>query len=544
MPEAIRYVATNFSKDYLTEKRFISILNDFGALKDVPAAKHLIENMQVKGLINEIATTTNWEVTSMIVLSKCIRDFGTDIRLAKYVIESVGYGLELTNNPPVFLNEEQAKEPLNKSTVTEEEPIIIPQNKPQVAPENLTPYDPKIDLPHYKYPTLDLLEDTTTDILSLKPVFENEEYQQSNMELPCAIGFKKDGRLLMFDLTESPHLMISGSSGMGLSVCMNTIIASLIYKKHPSEIKFILIDPKKIEFSIYDVLDHHFLAGLENVKQYVITDMSKASSTIDSLIVEMDNRFELFKYAHVRSITDYNKKFCERKLNPSNGHSYLPYIIVMIDEYEEFSRAVGKEAISKLLRMARAVGIHIIVSIQKLDASVMPVDMRTHFSSRISFRVPSSRMSCTILGCSGAEKLKNPGDLLYNNGIEVVEGHCAYLSIEEADRIANFISNQKGYFCPYYLPELPDSESMYNQNKNDNALDPLLEDAARLIVQHQQGSTSLIQRKLTLGYNRAGNIMDQLYKAGIVGPAMGSAPRDVLCADELALEQKLRKLKS
>ena len=365
------------------------------------------------------------------------------------------------------------------------------------------------------------------------------------MELPCAIGKKENGEILMFDLAEAPHLMVSGASGMGVSVFFNTIITSLLYKKHPAEMKLVLIDPKKIEFSLYNPLKYYFLAGLSD-SDPIMSDMGRMSEVILSLLRLMENRLELFKDAGVRNIKDYNRKFCQRQLNPVKRHHYLPYIVVMIDEYDVISANYGKvieTPLENISRTGRTVGIHLIISVQRPVGTVISSGIKANISSRIAFRVTSVNESRNILGIGGAEKLQRPGEMIYTNGIDLVNSKCAFIDTEEIDRVNDYIGNQRGYNIVYELPPYMVDVNTSTYDVDMAHLDPLFEDAARLVIFEQSCSTSMIQRKFAIGYNRADRLISQLEKAGVVGAALGAKPREVLIHDEYSLNNLLASLR-
>jgi len=532
LPEAIRYVVDKWGKDYLLDRGFINVLNDFKVLNDIPAAKHIITNMQTNGYIEKMSLVKNWELESKGISIKYADEFGAREDIVGYIVKCIGYGLHFSDEKPEYAE---------SST-----PIETPNNNAPTPPQPAGPYDPKLDLEHYKYPTLDLLDDhSRTDIVSIGSILQSMEFQNTTMELPCAIGQKEDGSLLMFDLAEAPHLMISGASGMGVSVCFNAIITSLLYKKHPAEMKFVLIDPKKIEFSLYSPLKNYFLAALPN-NEAVITDMGEAYRTLRSVEKLMNVRLDLFKEAAVRDVKSYNRKYCEHKIPPRNGHGFMPYLVVVIDEYDELIRYSGKGIetfLESIARMGRATGIHLVISVQRPVASVISAGIKANMPSRISFRVTSANDSRNILGISGAERLQRPGEMIYTNGIEVFKSKCAYTDIQEIERINDYICNQQGYNISF---ELPDPDYVYEDPWPDvdmTHLDPLFEDAARLIVINQSASTSFIQRKFAIGYNRAGRLMAQLEKAGVVGAAMGAKPQEVLIQDEFSLNNLLSSLR-
>jgi len=369
------------------------------------------------------------------------------------------------------------------------------------------------------------------------------------MELPCAVGKTITNEVFMFDLAKAPHLLVAGATGQGKSVGLNAIITSLLYKKHPAELKIVLVDPKKVEFSVYSNIEKHFLAKIPDEEaDPIITDVTKVVRTLNSLCKEMDTRYDLLKMAQARNIKEYNKKFIERQLNPEHGHKYMPYIVVVIDEFGDLIMTAGKEVelpIARIAQLARAVGIHMIIATQRPTTNIITGTIKANFPSRIAFRVGAMIDSRTILDRPGAQQLIGRGDMLYLNGGEPVRVQCAFVDTPEVERINNFIANQQGYLSAFELPE-PDTDEGEGGESHDvdmQHLDPMFEDAARLIVREQSGSTSLIQRKFAIGYNRAGRLMDQLEKAGIVGAAHGSKPREVLIMDENSLENLLAQWK-
>ena len=336
------------------------------------------------------------------------------------------------------------------------------------------------------------------------------------------------------------------ATGQGKSVGLNAIITSLLYKKHPAELKFVLVDPKKVEFSIYSVIENHFLAKLPDGGEPIITDVTKVVQTLNSVCVEMDTRYDLLKMAHVRNVKEYNEKFINRRLNPEKGHKFMPYIVVVIDEFGDLIMTAGKEVelpIARIAQLARAVGIHMIIATQRPTTNIITGTIKANFPARIAFRVSAMMDSRTILDRPGANRLIGKGDMLFLQGADPVRVQCAFIDTPEVEEITKFIARQQGYPTPFFLPEYVSEDSGSEVGDIDmGRLDPLFEDAARLVVIHQQGSTSLIQRKFAIGYNRAGRIMDQLEKAGIVGPTQGSKARDVLCIDDNDLEMRLNNL--
>ncbi|MBQ2129499.1 MAG: DNA translocase FtsK [Prevotella sp.] len=387
-------------------------------------------------------------------------------------------------------------------------------------------------------------------IVSMESVLNSKKFQETTMDLPCAMGKTITNEVFMFDLAKMPHLLVAGATGQGKSVGLNAILTSLLYKKHPAELKIVLVDPKMVEFSIYSNIDKHFLAKVpDDSASPIITDTTKVVRTLNSLCVEMDARYELLMAAGERNIKDYNKKFIARQLSPEKGHKYMPYIVVVIDEYGDLIMTAGKEIelpIARIAQKARAVGIHMIIATQRPTTNIITGTIKANFPARIAFKVAQGIDSKTILDRMGANQLIGRGDMLFLQGNEPIRVQCAFVDTPEVVAINNFIAEQQGYATTFELPEpTNDSEGEYGGG-NDvdlNHLDPLFEDAAHHIVMSQSGSTSLIQRKFAIGYNRAGRLMDQLEKAGIVGAAMGSKPREVLIQDEVSLENLISQLK-
>ena len=381
-------------------------------------------------------------------------------------------------------------------------------------------------------------------IVSGQSIIGSKKFHESDYELPIALGKTITNEVFMVDLCKMPHILVAGATGQGKSVGLNTIITSLLYKKHPSELKFVLIDPKKVEFSIYSIIEKHFLAKLPDEEEAIITDVTKVVQTLNSVCVEMDTRYDLLKAAHARNIKEYNKKFIARELNPQNGHKFMPYIVVIIDEFGDLIMTAGKEIelpIARIAQLARAVGIHMVIATQRPTTNIITGTIKANFPARIAFRVSSMMDSRTILDRPGANQLIGRGDMLFLQGADPVRVQCAFIDTPEVERITEYIASQPGYPSAFHLPEYVGEDKGNDLSGVDmDRLDPLFEDAARLIVIHQQGSTSLIQRKFSIGFNRAGRIMDQLESARIVGPAQGSKPREVLCCDETELEQRLR----
>ena len=379
-------------------------------------------------------------------------------------------------------------------------------------------------------------------IVSMKSVLSSSVFQNSKMDLPVALGKTISNTTFVTDLAKMPHLLVAGATGQGKSVGLNAIMTSLLYKKHPSELKFVLIDPKKVELTLFNKIERHYLAKLPDSDSAIITDTHKVINTLNSLCLEMDDRYNLLKDGLVRNIKEYNRKFKKRKLNPENGHKFLPYIVLVIDEFSDLIMTAGKEVetpIARLAQLARAVGIHLIVATQRPSVNVITGTIKANFPARLAFRVTSKIDSRTILDEGGANQLIGKGDMLFTNGNEMVRIQCAFVDTPEVEAITNYIGEQKGYADAFLLPEYESDENSGNTSIDVDDRDPKFREAASLIVMAQQGSASLLQRKLKLGYNRAGRIVDQLEDAGIIGPFEGSKARQVLIPDEVALQQRL-----
>ena len=388
-------------------------------------------------------------------------------------------------------------------------------------------------------------------IVSMESILNSKKFQESQMELPCALGKTITNEVFMFDLAKAPHLLVAGATGQGKSVGLNAIVTSLLYKKHPAEMKIVLVDPKKVEFSIYNPLINHFLAKVpDEDADPIITDVTKVVRTLNSLCKLMDTRYDLLKEVGARNIKEYNKKFIDRKIPPRGGHGYMPYIVVIIDEFGDLIMTAGKEIelpIARIAQLARAVGIHMVIATQRPTTTIITGNIKANFPARIAFKVSAGIDSKTILDRTGAQQLIGRGDMLFLNGSEPVRVQCAFVDTPEVERINEFIADQQSYGTPFELPEpdMPEAEMSDGGGRDVDMqhLDPLFEDAARLIVREQSGSTSLIQRKFAIGYNRAGRLMDQLEKAGVVGAAMGSKPREVMLQDENSLNNLLSSLR-
>lgn len=383
-------------------------------------------------------------------------------------------------------------------------------------------------------------------IVPMQTILNSKKFQETTFELPVALGKTITNEVFMVDLAKAPHMLVAGATGQGKSVGLNAIVTSLLYKKHPAELKFVIIDPKKVEFSVYAPIERHFLAKLPDGEDAIITDVTKVVQTLNSLCIEMDTRYDLLRKAGCRNIKEYNAKFINRQLNPEKGHRFMPYIVIIIDEFGDLIMTAGKEVelpICRIAQLARAIGIHAIIATQRPTTNIITGTIKANFPARIAFRVAAMMDSRTILDRPGAQQLIGKGDLLYLQGNDPVRVQCAFVDTPEVEKIANYISKQQGYVTAFMLPEyVNEGEESSVGDVDMNRLDPMFEDAARLVVIHQQGSTSLIQRKFSIGYNRAGRIMDQLEKAGIVGPTQGSKARDVLCMDENDLEMRLNNL--
>jgi len=386
------------------------------------------------------------------------------------------------------------------------------------------------------------------EIVSMRSIINSKTFQEAKMDLPVALGKTISNETYVFDLTKMPHLLVAGATGQGKSVGLNAIMTSLLYKKHPAQLKFVLVDPKKVELTLYQSIEKHFLAKLPDEEEAIITDTQKVVATLNSLCIEMDTRYDLLKNAKLRNIKEYNERFIQRRLNPEHGHKYLPYIVVVIDEFADLIMTAGKEVelpLARLAQLARAIGIHLIIATQRPAANIITGAIKANFPARMAFKVASGIDSRTILDSTGANQLIGKGDMLITRGSELVRVQCAFVDTPEIEKITNFISEQQSYGMAFPLPEYksPDSGNGNDAAYDDDSLDPMFEDAARTIVNNQQGSTSLLQRKLKLGYNRAGRIMDQLEACGVVGPFEGSKARQVIISDEQSLERLLEGLR-
>jgi DNA segregation ATPase FtsK/SpoIIIE, S-DNA-T family len=385
---------------------------------------------------------------------------------------------------------------------------------------------------------------SSPEIVSMKSILTSERFVNSGFELPIGLGKTIANETFIADLTKMPHLLMAGATGQGKSVGLNAVLASILYKKHPAYVKFVLVDPKKVELTLFSKIERHFLAKLPDAEEAIVTETRQVVRTLNSLCIEMDNRYDLLKDAQARNIKEYNAKFVARRLNPNHGHRFLPYIVLFIDEFADLIMTSGKEIelpIARLAQLSRAVGLHLIIATQRPSVNIITGTIKANFPARIAFRVTSKIDSRTILDSGGAEQLIGRGDMLLSTGSDLLRLQCAFIDTPEIERLTEFIGSQRAYPDAYHLPEYYDEESSGVENMDPSERDELFEEAARVIVATQQGSTSLLQRKLKLGYNRAGRIIDQLEAAGIVGPFEGSKARDVKVKDEVTLEQILRR---
>lgn len=385
------------------------------------------------------------------------------------------------------------------------------------------------------------------DTVAMRTVLSSEKFQHAKMELPIALGKTISNETYVTDLTKMPHLLMAGATGQGKSVGLNAILASILYKKHPAQVKFVLVDPKKVELTLFNKIERHFLAKLPNEEEAIITDTQKVVNTLNSLCIEMDQRYDLLKEAQCRNLKEYNAKFIARRLNPKEGHKFLPYIVLVVDEFADLIMTAGKEVelpIARLAQLARAIGIHLIIATQRPSVNIITGTIKANFPARIAFRVSSKIDSRTILDAGGADQLIGRGDMLLSTGNDMIRLQCAFIDTPEVDRVVDWIGNQQAYPTAHELPEYvgPDSEGSEPGAVDLDNRDAMFADSARIVVQHQQGSASLLQRRLKLGYNRAGRIIDQLEAAGIIGPFEGSKARNVLIQDEASLERILHSL--
>ena len=387
----------------------------------------------------------------------------------------------------------------------------------------------------------------TPEMVPMRNIIASDKFQNTTHDLPIALGKTINNEIFIADLAKMPHLLMAGATGQGKSVGLNAILVSLLYKKHPAQIKFVLVDPKKVELTLFNKIERHFLAKLPNSEDAIITDNTKVIHTLNSLCIEMDNRYALLQDAQVRNIKEYNVKFINRKLNPNEGHKYLPYIVLVVDEFADLIMTAGKEVetpIARLAQLARAIGIHLIIATQRPSVNIITGTIKANFPARIAFRVTSKIDSRTILDAGGAEQLIGRGDMLLSTGNDLIRIQCAFVDTPEAEKITEFIGSQRAYPSAFLLPEYVGEDGDSGKEEIDlSERDKMFDDAAKLVVQFQQGSASFLQRKLKLGYNRAGRIVDQLEAAGIIGPFEGSKAREVRCKDMAQLDDIMRNIK-
>lgn len=624
---------------YLSTQTIIYLRNLFSLKFLRRKAKEAEEESQVDPFADIKDQPESQPEIEEVVSPEIVLDLDGDINKKLEEVEETNDGVNLVieNNDeeaPVVADEDENGE-------TDNEPTFEVETKANEAPIQLEPYNPRLDLEHYRFPTLDLMKhfddsSPTIDmeeqnankekivntlrsfgieistikatvgptvtlyeitleqgiriskikgleddialslaalgiriiapipgkgtigievpninpkIVSGQSIIGSKKFQESTAELPIVLGKTITNEVFMVDLAKMPHVLVAGATGQGKSVGLNAIITSLLYKKHPAELKLVLIDPKKVEFSIYSAIENHFLAKLPDEGDAIITDVTKVVQTLSSICVEMDTRYDLLKIAQVRNVKEYNEKFMARKLNPEKGHKYMPYIVVVIDEFGDLIMTAGRDVelpIARIAQLARAVGIHMIIATQRPTTNIITGTIKANFPARVAFRVSSMIDSRTILDRPGANQLVGKGDLLFLQGADPVRVQCAFIDTPEVDNICKYIAKQQGYTSAFHLPEYIDPNAGESEvgDVDMTKLDPLFDEAAQLIVSNQQGSTSLIQRKFAIGYNRAGRLMDQLEAAGIVGPAQGSKPREVYCVDLTDLEMRLNNIHS
>ena len=539
----------------------------------IESVKKIIEDDQLPDLKMEVEKPISEEQVVDNLSNKLIEEFGEfdpKLDLPKFQFPSIEL-LNGYNNENININKEELEE--NKNTIVEtlsNYNIGIDSIKATIGP-TVTLYEivPKAGVRISKIKNLEddialslaalgiriiapipgkgtigiEVPNKNPSVVSMKSVLASQKFQTSKMELPIALGKTISNETYVVDLAKMPHLLMAGATGQGKSVGLNAVLASLIYKKHPAEVKFVLVDPKKVELTLFNKIERHYLAKLPDTEEAIITDTKKVINTLNSLCIEMDHRYDLLKMAFVRNIKEYNEKFKQRKLNPENGHQYLPYIVLVIDEFADLIMTAGKEIeapIARLAQLARAIGIHLIVATQRPSVNVITGIIKANFPTRIAFRVTSKIDSRTILDSQGADQLIGKGDMLISTGSELTRLQCAFIDTPEVEKITEFIGSQKAYPDAYLLPEYSGDDDLgTNLDIDISERDPLFEEAAKVIVIAQQGSASLLQRKLKLGYNRAGRLIDQLEAANIVGPFEGSKARQVLVNDILSLETLL-----
>ena len=536
---------------------------------NVPAEEPSVEEdlieMKIEANVEELSETDN-------LAAKLVDDFGEvdpTLELSKFKFPSLDL-LKKYNTEGITINQEELEENKNKIVETlNNYKIGIANIKATIGP-TVTLYEiiPEAGVRISKIKNLEddialslsalgiriiapipgrgtigiEVPNKNATIVSMHSVIASQKFQKSEMELPIALGKTISNETFVVDLAKMPHLLMAGATGQGKSVGLNAVLTSLLYKKHPAEVKFVLVDPKKVELTLFNKIERHYLAKLPDSEDAIITDNTKVINTLNSLCIEMDNRYEMLKNAFCRNIKEYNDKFKARKLNPNDGHKFLPYIVLVVDEFADLIMTAGKEVetpIARLAQLARAIGIHLIVATQRPSVNVITGIIKANFPARIAFRVTSKIDSRTILDSSGADQLIGRGDLLYTQGNDMIRIQCAFVDTPEVEKLTDYIGSQKAYPSAYLLPEYISEESGTSLDNNIDERDQLFREAAEVIVTAQQGSASLLQRKLKLGYNRAGRLIDQLEAAGIVGPFEGSKARQVLVPDFLALNQLL-----
>ena len=528
--EATAASETEFTIEINEEEQAKKIVEPYNPRLDLSRYKFPTIDLLKKGNEEALTVDRDEQLANKESIIQALRNFGIEISSIKATVGPTITLYEITPAPGVRISKiKNLEDDIAMSLSALSTRIIAPMpGKGTIG----------IEIPN-----------TNPQIVSMHSIIASRKFQECTYDLPVAMGKTITNEIFMFDLCKMPHLLVAGATGQGKSVGLNAIVTSLLYKKHPAELKFVIIDPKKVEFSVYAPIEKHFLAKLPDGEDAIITDVTKVVQTLKSICVEMDTRYDLLKAAGVRNIREYNEKFVNRQLNPEKGHKYLPYIVVIVDEFGDLIMTAGNDIIipiARIAQLARAVGIHMIIATQRPAANIIVGSIRANFPARIAFRVSSMVESRIILDRPGANQLIGKGDMLFLQGSDPVRVQCAFVDTPEVENICKHVSGQQGYPTAFYLPEYVDENASDGNNLDDvdlKRLDSLFEEAARLVVIHQSGSTSLIQRKFEIGYNRAGRIMDQLEKAGIVGPINGSKPRQVLCADDMDLEMKLASLK-
>ena len=588
------FTESNQIEDFITEKEHVTVTNTSEPINDSPIISLINEedDFQIEvptepiyvsptPVITPIAPETDFQVEVGIQeellseheadeLRQEYGDYDPTLDLSGYVLPSIELLRDYGNNEISF-NKQEIEE--NKNRIVDtlmNYKIEIAQIKATIGP-TVTLYE-IVPAPGVRISKIKNLEDdialslsalgiriiapipgkgtigievpnSNPKMVSMRSLIASEKFQNSDFELPVVLGKTITNETYTFDLTKMPHLLVAGSTGQGKSVGLNAILVSILYKKHPAQVKFVLVDPKKVELTLYNKIERHFLAKLPGEEDAIITDTSKVVNTLNSLCIEMDARYELLKDAQVRTIKEYNAKFISRRLNPENGHRYLPYIVVLIDEFADLIMTAGKEVehpIARIAQLARAVGIHLIVATQRPSVNVITGMIKANFPARIAFRVLSKIDSRTILDQSGADQLIGRGDMLISTGQDLIRLQCGFVDTPEVESICDFIGNQRAYPEALLLPEYVGEDGGASKDFDLDDIDSMFADAARIVVMHQQGSASLLQRKLKLGYNRAGRIVDQLEAFGIIGPFQGAKAREVLYQDPQALEELLQ----